>query len=446
MNTNRWTEISGRVYARLLKLYPKKHYTEYGVDMLQVFKDQCRSVNSERKGPGFLALWVRTLIDLGINVFREHLTAPHSSLGLLEAVPGAPLPWKGVALVLIPGLIFFASQVAQLSGEDWFFLMIYRGAYFMIIPVLAVWVWKRKFPIWGLIPLGLLFKTLWAFGYRLQLIAQAAPFTYISNTISNPISRLLVKVTRVFPSSTLKITIVIALLLIMLALLWSTKRRAGIPAIAWVWLGSFFLLVVFDILGNSQFFIKRNVVYGNIAGLDVGYLLNLAYYYFYLYSGLLVLILLGAWLARRHGRLALLLPLGYLLPTVIYGRISNEWPDPTTPQFAFMFAVSATALVYRFLVALAAPLWIVRSATGLMQKRASATSLTILIAIQVVFNLVIIFYYGWRGALSTAYLAISEQLIVGAGIALALTLYRAAPATQTSQEGTGTLLDSTSVS
>ena len=49
-----------------------------------------------------------------------------------------------------------------------------------------------------------------------------------------------------------------------------------------------------------------------------------AYYAFTFDSGFLLLILIGAFLARRHGRLALLLPLGYLIPTVVFGRFAYD--------------------------------------------------------------------------------------------------------------------------
>src|SRR4030042_4276358 len=78
----------------------------------------------------------------------------------MEGVPHSPLPWKGVALVMIPGLVFFIGQIGQLAGEDWFFLLASRAAYFLILPVLLVWIFKRRFPVWGLIPLGMLFRTL----------------------------------------------------------------------------------------------------------------------------------------------------------------------------------------------------------------------------------------------------------------------------------------------
>lgn len=257
MKNHRWIEISRRVYARLLNLYPKEHRSEYGADMLQVFTDQCRSASQAGNGLGFIALWMRTLIDLGINVLREQFTSPHVWQGLLEAAPNAPLPWKGVTLVLIPGLIFFISQVAQLTGKDWFFLMVLRAAYFMIIPVIIVGVWKRKFPIWGLIPLGLLFYTLLSVGSRLEYFRQR----FLALSTSNPLLRWLVMLANVFTPSTVRITIVTVFLLCILALLWSAKRRGGIPAGAWIWLGVYVLLEVFHFLAIRQVSGVNNGVY-----------------------------------------------------------------------------------------------------------------------------------------------------------------------------------------
>jgi hypothetical protein len=97
MDNNHWIMTSRQIYARLLTLYPEEHKTEYGAEMLQVFTDQCRSVSQAGKRLGFFTLWVRTLIDLMINVIREQFTSPHKWQGLLAAPPNAPLPWKGVA-------------------------------------------------------------------------------------------------------------------------------------------------------------------------------------------------------------------------------------------------------------------------------------------------------------------------------------------------------------
>lgn len=102
MDTHRSIIISRWIYARLLALYPAGYRAEYGADMLQLFTDQCRAAARERPWLAFLGLWLRTLADLGVSALREHMTAPHTWQGLLEAIPNAPLPWGGVALVLLP--------------------------------------------------------------------------------------------------------------------------------------------------------------------------------------------------------------------------------------------------------------------------------------------------------------------------------------------------------
>ena len=177
MKTNRWIELSKRFYRLLLYLYPKGYRATYEMEMLHVFTNQCRDTYKQRGPLGILLLWPRTLIDVIVTVTNEHLTDPEAKFGLLEAIPNAPLPWKGVLLVLIPGLIFFISQIEQVSSsKDWFFFAYYRAAYFLILPVLLVWMFTRRFPVWGLIPFGLLYGTLRSYspGY---LISKLPPFS-----------------------------------------------------------------------------------------------------------------------------------------------------------------------------------------------------------------------------------------------------------------------------
>jgi hypothetical protein len=430
MENNPQIEISRRVYARLIHLYPEAHRAEFGQDMLQVFTDQCRSVIRSGKWSGLPALWLRTLIDLVINVLKEHIASPQALSGLLEATPGQPLPWKGVVLVLIPGLIFFIAQVAQLTGRDWFFLMVYRAAYFLIIPVLIVWVWKRKFPIWGLIPLGLLFNSFYSVIYRLQNLGLGE---------SNPFLLNLAIFLKSYQFLSVKIVILTTFLLGILTLSWFTFRQVAVTRRAWILFGVFIGLIVVHIVTINNTYVLMDgmnwfsIFFTGRANILREEILNMSSYDIYNYSTYLALILLGALIARRHGRLAVLLPLGYLLPALIYGRVSNDWPNPAEPQFTFMLSVSVAALAYRFLVALAGPVWIVRSASGKMQKRASIISLAALIGIQIGFNIELVLINHWSN-LMTIYFLFSEQLIMGAGLALALTLYRTLPAAQTGQE------------
>src|SRR5512138_239100 len=156
MKTNGWVASSQRVYRWLLHLYPQEYRKTYEEEMFHLFTDQCCEAYKQQDRWGMLSLWLRTLPDVGISALHEHISDPQASLGLLEAVPNAPLPWKGVLLVLIPGLIFFVSQIEQVtSSNDWFFIAFYRAGYFLILPVLIVWALTRRFPVWGLIPFGL---------------------------------------------------------------------------------------------------------------------------------------------------------------------------------------------------------------------------------------------------------------------------------------------------
>jgi hypothetical protein len=421
MENHRWIEISRRIYARLLYLYPTEHRAEYGADMLQLFTDQCRPAG---RPLALLALWLRTLVDLGLSALREHMASPQATLGLLESAPNAPLPWKGVALVLIPGLAFFIGQVGQLMGQDWFYWMIYRAAYFLIIPVLLVWAWKRKFPIWGLVPLGLLCKTLSGFVYR---------WFFLALDETNPLLGFMYYLTKSQQKSTPKEALVIFLLVVILGLLWLVWRRVGISRLAWAWLGVYVLLVISNFLVNGQDYIFRYPPLPESPEFVREYLFFMGGYGIITYGGFLGLILFGALLSRRHGRLAVLLPLGYLLPTVLYGRMSNEWPIPGSLEFAYMFSVSVGILVYRFIVALAGPLWVVRSATLRMQKRAGIITLVSLLAIQGMFNLGLFAFTsgGWQPQrFISSYMMIVESLILGAGILMALVLYQAQPAAQ----------------
>jgi hypothetical protein len=162
MKTNRWIVLSLRFYRQLLHLYPQAYRETYEMEMLRLFTNQCQEAYQLHGRLGILLLWLHILVDIGITVIREHLSDHHAKVGLLDAMPNTPLPWKGVLLVLIPGLIFFVTQIEQLNSttKDWFFLVFSEAAFFMILPVLLVWLLTRRFPVWGLIPFGLLYETL----------------------------------------------------------------------------------------------------------------------------------------------------------------------------------------------------------------------------------------------------------------------------------------------
>jgi hypothetical protein len=156
---------------------------------------------------------------------------------------------------------------------------------------------------------------------------------------------------------------------------------------------------------------------------------NTAYYFFSLDFGFLLLILTGVILARRHGRLALLLPLGYLMPTVVLGRFDN---DPSVP-FLLIWA-SISVLVYRVFVTLIAPVWIVRSASDTARRRAGAAGLMAAVAILLLAHIghlvTGVSAYGWEWSLTGFYYSVSPELNTLAGIALAVSIYQPVPSAQ----------------
>ena len=70
-------EFSGsqKIYALLLRAYPRKHRMEYGVAMAQLFHDQCRDAWAEAGGWGMTKLWLRVLPDLVNTSITERLAA-----------------------------------------------------------------------------------------------------------------------------------------------------------------------------------------------------------------------------------------------------------------------------------------------------------------------------------------------------------------------------------
>ena len=61
--------LAGRVYRKLLLIYPKEHRREYGEPMVQLFRDRMR-----RDGDGFrgVIIWFQMIFDLVGAAFKEH--------------------------------------------------------------------------------------------------------------------------------------------------------------------------------------------------------------------------------------------------------------------------------------------------------------------------------------------------------------------------------------
>jgi hypothetical protein len=373
MKTNHWIDGSNRLFDMLLKLYPRDHRDDYAGSMRQVFSAQCKEAFSEKGFFGLLVLWLRVLPDMGYTAIVEHLTSPKAAWGLLEPVPNAPLPWKGVFLVLLPGLVYLVSQIAQLNGEPWYLTVYYRAAFFLIIPVLVVWAVTRKFPIWGLIPVGLLFRLVQEIGYQMIVLN---PGVFSSNPVLNLILDLarLVKTNLFIPAGIfLGVSVILAVMYFKKNPMTRGIKVWGL-AFALIILAQivYFVPIVFDTIpyelyiANVQFaqtyeqadlIGKVSMVITNLGATGLmEFLQNNLSYLMYQNMAILCLIMLGTLFTRRHGFFTIFILVGYYLPVMLVGTV---WGLGDNPQM--LVVISVAVLLYRVLLTLIAPVWMCRT-------------------------------------------------------------------------------------
>jgi hypothetical protein len=418
MKTNRWIELSQRFYRQLLRLYPQAYRTTYEAEMFRFFTSQCREAYQQRGAIGILLLWLGTFVDVGKTVMVEHISDPNAKAGLLEAVPNAPLPWKGVFLVLIPGLVFFISQIVQVtSDKDWFFIAYYYAAFLLIVPVLFTWSFKRRFPVWGLIPLGLLYAILQSFPPddligKLPFTVHFKPVWIIEGVALNPYYVLVESV----------------VLILLCGFIGYGIYKRQFSNSVWFWLAIYGALIICRIAGEFQPIIDEHIPRQNLSWLEIirmtnmrQYLAQLSLWDLYDPLAFLLLIFLGKLFVRRHRGFTFLLLLGYLLPAIVYGRY-GEWSDAVPFSIVVMIV-----LLYRFIVALVAPVWLVRAMPALGQQRAALIPVAIATLCSIAFNLILnsvmVKQYAYQVGLFDYILSIWNQLIVVVGLGLAMVLY-----------------------
>lgn len=414
MNNNRSFESSRRFFSTLLNLYPREHRSEYAESMRQVFTDQCRDAYKDKGMFGIILLWLRILPDLGYTAIVEHLTSPRAAWGLMEPVPNAPLPWKGVFLILLPGMVYLVSQIAQLTGEPWYMTVYYRAAFFLILPVLVVWGITRRFPIWGLIPVGLLFRLVKEMGYQFIVLH---PGTFSSN----PILNIILDAARLVESNLWIQSAIFAILLIFLAFRYARYNKLSRGF--WFWTGAFLLVVVlritFEITAlipsldqipvEEQQQILQDFFQWNIAAL------------LYNACALLLLVFIGTLFIPRHGFFSIFVLIGYVLPVIIVG---TPWIEGDNPAM-FLF-LSIGVLVYRSLLSLVAPIWMSRTPTRDGKKKVIILSIAIALVVHAVMQFYPVFF---NLAERVAYLTwiryvVMEELILVFAFLLAMSLYQ----------------------
>jgi hypothetical protein len=351
MTDNYHTDTSGRLFALLLNLYPRAHRDEFAVSMRQVFKEQCLDASRLKGTLGILFLWLRTLPDLARTAIMEHLTAPGAGWGLMEPVPNAPLPWKGVLLILLPGMVYLVSQVAQLTGQPWYLTVYYRAAFFLILPPLAVWIITRRFPLWGLIPVGLLFRLLQEIGYQLVTLHPGV-FS------SNPFLNAGLDAARMLESNPFIVSGLFAAAILLLG--WLHLRRCRPARGVWVWAGVYLAIVLAQVVLSFRWIIPGNLAaYPAVTQAEAWvYFWNSIGWSLYNHTALLLLVFLGTLFTRRHGMFSILVLVGYLLPTLVIGTPWNLGDNGTSLVMIF-----AGILVFRGLLSLVLPIWMSRTPT-----------------------------------------------------------------------------------
>jgi hypothetical protein len=214
---------------------------------------------------------------------------------------------------------------------------------------------------------------------------------------------------------------VVALILLgfLVALMVIAWRRGMFSKAAWIWLGLGIGISLAAILLQSSSYLQA---FGSSSRTEgIVKFLQMVTWQFQDLAQILIIILAGTMLVGRYGSLALLLPLGYMIPSILYGRVT---PEESLIPF---FIIWASVLVYRIILTLIAPVWILRSAGAGRQKRAFGITLLAALLISVALNTLFTIYYFPGQAttdISMFFFSIRYPILDIAGIGLALALYR----------------------
>ena len=252
--------------------------------------------------------------------------------------------------------------------------MYYRGALVLILPVLLVWAIKRRFPIWGLIPLGLLYRLIMEIGYQVIMI-------YGEAYSANPILNFIVTTEKIYETNIPFVDIMLAIAIIFLAVRYIKREQ---PAHRfWVWLVGYFVLILSQFINSFYAIYQYETLdllsFAAIKEILSTYQASFAWDLYYQLA-LLLLVFITTLFIRRHGFYAILILVGYTLPTMLIGTTWN-FDELTNPALAI--AVSTVViLAYRFLLALVVPVWMARTPRQSGKKQAIIYSVLLALVIQ----------------------------------------------------------------
>jgi polysaccharide biosynthesis transport protein len=117
---------SQRIYGCLLTLYPRAHREEYGLPMVQLFRDQARDAWREAQTWGLMRLWFRVLLDLLKSSMLEHVAALKGRKSMADKIAAlnrpnhAPLKtFLKVALPVFVLVFALATVITLLLPESY---------------------------------------------------------------------------------------------------------------------------------------------------------------------------------------------------------------------------------------------------------------------------------------------------------------------------------------
>jgi hypothetical protein len=335
----------------------------------------------------------------------------------MEPVPNAPLPWKGVFMILLPGLVYLVSQIAQLTGQAWYMTVYYRAAFVLILPVLAVWAITRRFPIWGLIPAGLLYKLVQEIGYQL-IVLHPDVFS------SNPLLNTILTFAKMIQKELLILVVVFIAGIVLLAVRYIRQQK---PARGfWIWGGAYLVLALAQTINGLQWlpgFVQENTPF--FVQSEIWNMLHAAIAWdLYNLSAFLLLIFIGTLFTRRHGFFSILILVGYILPTIVIGTPLDL--DMLPNQTLVVAVISAAVLAYRGLLSLIAPIWMSRTRTQTGKKRAVIISIALALAVHAVMQFYPLMFSSEQSYISTQWVVsvvLDECKLISAFL-LAMVMYQ----------------------
>jgi hypothetical protein len=113
--------LSEKVYRKLLRLYPEKHRREFGGQMAQLFRDQCRDSWKTGHHAGLLKLWLRTLPDFGKTCVVEQISKIERT-NIMKYLNSKNSP----TILLIIGLLLALTSFTHI-------VMPFQGAFMMLV-------------------------------------------------------------------------------------------------------------------------------------------------------------------------------------------------------------------------------------------------------------------------------------------------------------------------